>query len=86
MSRLNETKEDREIRLLKLSQAIKEGQICEMYGKRGIQVHRVKQEVHGCRTIETEEERVTRLQQMKNAKKKRLTSEMEKKGDPYCKS
>jgi hypothetical protein len=85
MSRLNETKEDREIRLLKSSQAIKEGQISEMYGKRGIQLQRVRQEVQGCRTIETEEERETRLQQMKNAKKKKLTSETEKKGDPYCK-
>jgi len=77
--------EDREIRLLKSSKAIKEGQISEMYEKRGMQLQRVRQEVQGCRTIETEEERETRLQQMKNAKKKKLTSETEKKGDPYCK-
>jgi len=60
MPRLNETKSDREIRLLKLSQAIQEGQISEMYEGRGIRLQQVRQEFQGRRTRETKEERKTR--------------------------
>ena len=86
MSRLKETEGGREIRLLKQSQAIQEGQIGKMHEWRGIRLEGVRQEFIERRTSETEEERKIRLQQMKDANKNGVISETERMEIPNAKA
>jgi hypothetical protein len=86
MSRLKETEGGREIRLLKQSQAIQEGQIGKMHEWRGIRLEGVRQEFIERRTSETEEERKIRLQHMKDANKKGVISETERMEIPNAKA